>query len=83
MGQRYFTFDVFNIRIDADAAAMTVEDELDVNRQCTIALTEVADPDRHLLPRGLPWPGISPCDYAATTTHRRSRSPGTRPWLRP
>lgn len=39
-GQRYFTFNAFNVLLDSDAFTATVEDELDVNRHSTVALDE-------------------------------------------
>lgn len=37
-GQRYFTYNAFNVLLDADASTVTVEDELDANRQSTVGL---------------------------------------------
>lgn len=37
-GQRYFTYDAFNVLLDAESGTATVEDELDVDRQSTVAL---------------------------------------------
>lgn len=33
IGERYFTYNVFNVRIDARSGTVTIEDELDVDRQ--------------------------------------------------
>lgn len=41
-GRRYFTFNVFNVLVDADAGTATVEDELDVDRETTLSLDEFA-----------------------------------------
>jgi hypothetical protein len=38
-GRRYFTFNVFNVLLDAGSGTATVEDELDVNRRDTVPLT--------------------------------------------
>lgn len=40
VGQRYFTYNAFNVLLDGDAFTATVEDELDVRRQSTVALDE-------------------------------------------
>ena len=40
VGQRYFTYNAFNVLLDGDASTATVEDELDVNRQSTLGLDE-------------------------------------------
>lgn len=40
VGQRYFTYNAFNVLLDGHACKATVEDELDVNRQSTIGLDE-------------------------------------------
>ena len=37
-GSRYFTYNAFNVRLDADSSTATVEDELDVNREVTLGL---------------------------------------------
>lgn len=37
-GSRYFTYNAFNVRLDADSGTATVEDELDVNREVTLGL---------------------------------------------
>ncbi len=42
-GQRYFTFNVFNVLVDGDTATVTVEDELDVTRRSTLALEEFSE----------------------------------------
>lgn len=34
-GTEYFTFNVFNVLIDADRGVVTVEDELDPSASCT------------------------------------------------
>jgi hypothetical protein len=39
-GQRYFTYNAFNVLLDADASTATVEDELDANRQSVVGLQE-------------------------------------------
>jgi hypothetical protein len=39
-GQRYFTYNAFNVLLDADASTATVEDELDPNRQSVVDLQE-------------------------------------------
>lgn len=39
-GQRYFTFNTFNVMLDADAQIATVEDELDIERSETAPLVE-------------------------------------------
>ena len=41
-GQRYFTYNAFNVLLDADASTATVEDELDVNRQSVVDVQEFA-----------------------------------------
>ncbi len=40
VGQRYFTYNAFNVLLDADTGTATVEDELDVDRQSTLGLDE-------------------------------------------
>lgn len=40
IGQRYFTYNAFNVLLNGDAFTATVEDELDINRQSTVALDE-------------------------------------------
>lgn len=40
IGQRYFTYNAFNVLLDGVAHTATVEDELDVSRQTTIGLDE-------------------------------------------
>ncbi|GAB3152930.1 hypothetical protein GCM10027258_54840 [Amycolatopsis stemonae] len=42
-GQRYFTYDTFNVFLDADAQLATVEDELDTERSETVPLGAFAD----------------------------------------
>lgn len=42
-GQRYFTYNTFNVLLDADAQLATVEDELDVERAETVALDAFAE----------------------------------------
>jgi hypothetical protein len=42
-GQRYFTFNTFNVLLDADARLATVEDELDVERAESVALDAFAE----------------------------------------
>jgi len=37
-GQRYFTYNTFNVLLDADTSTATIEDELDVDRQSTLPL---------------------------------------------
>lgn len=37
-GQRYFTYNAFNILLNADASTATVEDELDAKRQSVLDL---------------------------------------------
>jgi hypothetical protein len=37
-GRRYFTYNVFNVLLDADGQIATVEDELDVQRSETVPL---------------------------------------------
>lgn len=39
-GQRYFTYNTFNILLDADASTATVEDEFDVTSQSTVGLDD-------------------------------------------
>lgn len=39
-GQRYFTYNAFNVLVDADTSTATVEDELDITRQSTLGLGE-------------------------------------------
>lgn len=39
-GRRYFTYNAFNVLLDAEADTVTVEDEFDVDRQSTVALEE-------------------------------------------
>lgn len=39
-GQRYFTYNAFNVLLDADASTATVEDELDPTRQTIVGLQE-------------------------------------------
>lgn len=41
-GQRYFTYNTFNVLLDADAQLATVEDELDVDRAETVSLDTFA-----------------------------------------
>lgn len=42
-GQRYFTYNTFNVLLDADTQLATVEDELDVERSETVALGAFAE----------------------------------------
>jgi hypothetical protein len=39
-GRRYFTYNTFNVLLDAEADTATIEDELDVDRQSEVALEE-------------------------------------------
>ncbi|ELT42944.1 hypothetical protein [Arthrobacter nitrophenolicus] len=39
-GRRYFTYNAFNVLLDAELNTATVEDEFDVDRQSTVALEE-------------------------------------------
>lgn len=39
-GSQYFTYNTFNVRLDADSASATIEDELDVSREVTLGLEE-------------------------------------------
>lgn len=39
-GRRYFTYNTFNVLLDAEADTATIEDELDVDRQNTLVLEE-------------------------------------------
>jgi len=39
-GQRYFTYNTFNVLLDVESGTATVEDELDVDRQSTVALDD-------------------------------------------
>ena len=39
-GSRYFTFNVFNVRIDVDRSVVTIEDELDPAREESVPLEE-------------------------------------------
>lgn len=41
-GDRYLTYNTFNVRLDFDHERVTIEDELDVHRQCVISLHEFA-----------------------------------------
>lgn len=41
-GSRYFTFNVFNVRLDFDADTATVEDELNSAREEPVSLAEVS-----------------------------------------
>jgi len=41
--RRYFTYNTFNVLLDADTQLATVEDELDVDRSETVALGAFAD----------------------------------------
>lgn len=43
VGQRYFTYNTFNVLLDADTQLATVEDELDVERSEMVPLTTFAD----------------------------------------
>lgn len=40
IGQRYLTYNAFNVLLDGEAYTATVEDELDVNRQTTVGMDE-------------------------------------------
>jgi hypothetical protein len=40
IGRCYFEYNTFNVLLDADASAVTVEDELDVNRQSMLSFVE-------------------------------------------
>lgn len=42
-GQRYFTYNTFNVLLDADSQVATVEDELDVDRSESVALEAFAE----------------------------------------
>jgi hypothetical protein len=37
-GNRYFTYNAFNVRLDADSGTATIEDEMDVSREVTLEL---------------------------------------------
>ncbi len=37
-GSRYFTYNAFNVRLDADSGTATIEDELVVDREATLGL---------------------------------------------
>ncbi|MCQ6270603.1 hypothetical protein M8J71_08950 [Pseudarthrobacter sp. R1] len=39
-GKRYFTYNAFNVLLDADTATATVEDEFSIDRQSTVSLHE-------------------------------------------
>ena len=39
-GRRYFTYNAFNVLLDAELYKATVEDEFDVDRQTTVGLDE-------------------------------------------
>lgn len=39
-GQRYFTYNASNVRLDGDASTASVEDEFDANRQSVVDLHE-------------------------------------------
>jgi hypothetical protein len=39
-GRRYFTYNAFNVLLDAELDTATVEDEFDVDRQSTVVLDE-------------------------------------------
>ena len=39
-GSRYFTFNVFNVRLDFDAETATVEDELESGREESVPLAD-------------------------------------------
>lgn len=41
-GQRYFTYNTFNVLLDADTQLATVDDELDVEQSDTVALAAFA-----------------------------------------
>jgi hypothetical protein len=41
-GSRYFTFNIFNVRIDVDAGVVTIEDELDPTCDESVSLEEFA-----------------------------------------
>lgn len=49
-GSRYFTFNVFNVRLDFDADTATVEDELNSAREEPVSLAEVSGAARSLCP---------------------------------
>lgn len=40
-GSRYFTYNAFNVRLDADSGTATVEDELSVDRGVTFGLEDL------------------------------------------
>lgn len=42
-GERYLTFNVFNVAIDLDSGFVTVEDELDASAECTVSLASFLD----------------------------------------
>ncbi len=42
-GQRYFTYNTFNVLLNGDTQLATVEDELDVDRSDTVALAAFAE----------------------------------------
>lgn len=39
-GPRYFTYNAFNVLLDVESGTATVEDQLDVDRQSTVALDD-------------------------------------------
>jgi hypothetical protein len=39
-GRRYFTYNAFNVLLDAELDTATIEDEFDVDRQSTVALDD-------------------------------------------
>lgn len=43
VGQRYFTYNTFNVLLDAETQLATVEDELDVERAETVSLEAFAE----------------------------------------
>jgi hypothetical protein len=42
-GQRYFTYNAYNVLLDAGSLTATVEDELDVNRQDTVPIATLTE----------------------------------------
>ncbi len=43
VGQRYFTYNTFNVLLDADTQVATIEDELDIERSESVSLVAFAD----------------------------------------
>ncbi|SDJ96171.1 hypothetical protein SAMN05428985_10227 [Nocardioides sp. YR527] len=41
--ERYFTYDVYNVRLDGEAGQATIEDELDPSREFTLDIIQFAE----------------------------------------